>query len=758
MRLLFLQQWFSEDVLKAIGWTLIHSLWEGLLAAVLAGIIIICTKKSDARLRYNLLGAVLVLFMITTTVTFFQQLKESTVAERSFANLNVSVTETTIVSDNYETTSALAGTTINKFVRYFNTNADLFVLIWAIFFLFHCIKLVTGLAGVQRMCNYKAYASPDTWQTKLDQLRKLLGIKLSVDLLQSELVKVPVAIGFFKPVILVPFGLLSHLPPAQVETILLHELAHVRRKDYLVNILQRFTEVVFFFNPALLWISSLMRQEREACCDDIVVANTTNKGNYIEALVSFHEFSFPASGYAMAISSKRHYLLNRVKRMITRENKKLGIMEKLSLIIGLIAFTAFTFIPKKEMADKNNIAVTVPVKEQTASKPTIPVALSASVHTSKPAVKKKYDKPGLKVPMVAHGIDTVPAVEKRNDKTNYDDLKFPSVSSSINDDGKTKTENTTVTDQDGKKYTYTKLNNKITSLSIDGRVIPENEIDNYSSLFDKIETAMQENKAKRLKDIERRKDEMAQRTKDLKAKMVERTQQKESQNEKREYQNQKRESQNKKREYQNQQRENQNKKRDNQNQEREYQKTLKQNLLEKNKESKLLFEKSRKTSENQRKETRKLFEKIKRQKTNLPRINGREVIKNDIHVENSIAAGKLIKADLNKQPVLGLQEKLELKKTPDISLEKKLTKPHATGSLKPQVKLEVKRDLLLNDIDYKPAPLKWEVAPDELKSSLIIIEEKPARPIKFAHDGIKIFDKTLPPTPKSAPAIKMKSD
>src|SRR6202008_3371205 len=114
-------------------------------------------------------------------------------------------------------------------------------------------------------------------------------------------------------VILVPLGLLAALPPSQVETILLHELAHIRRKDYLVNLLQRFSEAVFFFNPALIWISSLIRQEREACCDDIVVSTATHHGNYLKALVSFQEYCLTPPKYAMAIGSKQHYLLNRVK-------------------------------------------------------------------------------------------------------------------------------------------------------------------------------------------------------------------------------------------------------------------------------------------------------------------------------------------------------------------------------------------------------------------------------------------------------------
>ena len=110
-------------------------------------------------------------------------------------------------------------------------------------------------------------------------------------LLESAIVKVPVVIGLLKPVILLPLGLLSNLPPDQVEAVLLHELAHIRRKDYLVNLLQSFAEVVFFFNPALLWISSLMREERENCCDDVAISHIKNKKQFIHALVAFQEYA-----------------------------------------------------------------------------------------------------------------------------------------------------------------------------------------------------------------------------------------------------------------------------------------------------------------------------------------------------------------------------------------------------------------------------------------------------------------------------------
>jgi bla regulator protein BlaR1 len=598
MQLLFLQQWFPNEVLKAIGWTLIHSLWQGSLAAVVAGIIIISTRRSEARIRYNLLSLVLVLFVITTVITFSQQLKTRSIAHNIVARPADPAGQTSFAftETNFDISPVAAKiSAIDRFVSYFNANADLFVLLWAIFFFVHCIKLLTGLAGIQRMLHYKTHASPEEWRSRLDQLGIVLGIKQTVGLLQSELIKVPAVIGILKPVILVPIGLLSHLPPEQAEAILLHELAHIRRNDYLVNILQRFTEAVFFFNPALLWISSLIRQEREACCDDIVVANTTHKGNYLEALVSFQEYSLAASGYAMAISSKRNYLLNRVKRMITHENKKLNLMEKLLLCTGLLVVTAFNFISQKEFVnnDKRDIAVAGFVKQTAASNEATNAGLSAPAN--KLAIKKENKKPVSEVRVNSAIQDTVPRSSKGKEKTGYDDLKFPGISSNVNNDGKSKTETTTVTDQDGKKYTYTKLNDKITSLTIDGKTIPENEIGNYSPLFDRIETVMQENRERRMADMEKRKLEMAQR----KIEMVQRLEELKSRTNERKMS-------------------------------REYQGKLKEYLIEHNRRSAELQRRSQRSLEDQRRQLLRLYERSLRDRRIVPTINGREVILNNV--------------------------------------------------------------------------------------------------------------------------------
>src|SRR5258706_1415045 len=169
----------------------------------------------------------------------------------------------------------------------------------------------------------------------MNKLTANLAISKTVVLLQSSLAKIPMIIGHFKPVILFPIGLLNGLPPSKVEAILLHELAHIKRNDFLINLLQRFAEIFFFFNPAVLWISSLIKNERENCCDDIAIAVTHDRKEFIHALVAFQEYNSGLT-YATTFPGSKNHLLNRVKRIITNNNKTLNKMEKLILASGII--------------------------------------------------------------------------------------------------------------------------------------------------------------------------------------------------------------------------------------------------------------------------------------------------------------------------------------------------------------------------------------------------------------------------------------
>jgi len=149
------------------------------------------------------------------------------------------------------------------------------------------VRLLVSWVAAERLRYRMVRLAPAEWQRTLDQLKSRLSVARPVRLLVSGLLDAPAAIGWLRPIVLVPVGALTGLPPAQMEALLLHELAHVRRYDYLVHILQSAMEAIFFYHPAVWWVSGHMRTERELCCDDIAVSITGDAVAYVRALAEF---------------------------------------------------------------------------------------------------------------------------------------------------------------------------------------------------------------------------------------------------------------------------------------------------------------------------------------------------------------------------------------------------------------------------------------------------------------------------------------
>lgn len=154
----------------------------------------------------------------------------------------------------------------------------------------------------------------DAWQRELARLGVQLRVSRPVLLLESCFAAVPVVLGHFRPLILLPIGLLALLPPAQMEAVLVHELAHIRRHDYLMNLLQRFAEGLLFYHLADWWFAGVMRNEQEKCCDDIVVSVTGQAHEYALALVALEQSRFQGRQTAIAITGGN--LMKRIHRLL----------------------------------------------------------------------------------------------------------------------------------------------------------------------------------------------------------------------------------------------------------------------------------------------------------------------------------------------------------------------------------------------------------------------------------------------------------
>lgn len=331
MHYLFIQRLFADDVIQALCWTFIHSLWQGLIFAIIAGVLLAITRKADARLRYNLMVGILFLFLLVTGFTLGKQLNNTIVATLQ---------------------GPMSGQTfISQFVTYCNLHAPVIVGIWFIIFSAKCVNILGGLVRIQRIRNYNTQSPAKEWQEQVVVLARKLQIHKTILLLESALVKVPMVIGALKPVIIMPVGLLANLPADQACAILLHELAHIRRKDYLVNLMQSFVEILFFFNPAVLWLSSLIKEEREHCCDDLAVAGIKSKKKYVQALVAFQEYNLDLTNGSpvVAFTGEKNHLLNRVKRIVHKDNTGMRPMDRIVLVLSLFILVLIGFAPIRKI-------------------------------------------------------------------------------------------------------------------------------------------------------------------------------------------------------------------------------------------------------------------------------------------------------------------------------------------------------------------------------------------------------------------------
>jgi beta-lactamase regulating signal transducer with metallopeptidase domain len=344
---------FPQTIIRALCWTLLHSLWQGLILAVVAGAVMLLTKRSASSTRYGVLGILVIGFLAISGYTFFRELGPSVttvppvVLHRAPVNGNAGASPVSIQDQPAQSTG------VEQLVQYFNTHASVVVVIWFIVFLARFVKLLSGVVYAQRVRHYKTSPVPAEWQDRLMALVQRLKITRPVQLLESALIKVPVAVGWLKPVILVPVGMLAQLSPDQVESILLHELAHIGRRDYLFNLVQNVVDTLFFFNPALLWVSSLIRAERENCCDDVAIRETRSRRKLIQALVSFHEYQQSTRGCALAFAGEKNGVVKRVERIVYKRNHSLNPGERLLLMVGIFLLCgAFITVSREQMTGR----------------------------------------------------------------------------------------------------------------------------------------------------------------------------------------------------------------------------------------------------------------------------------------------------------------------------------------------------------------------------------------------------------------------
>lgn len=327
-----------NNLIKAIGWSILHSLWQGAILYIVLFIVFLAFPKMSARLKHNLAFGTLVILFISFCLTFLFvfKLASSSIATQISIN-QLSFQQLTYISQNLHF----------KTESYF----PLIVSIYGIGILLQFVVLLSSYAKLKKLKNEYTLTIPAEWKSVFELTLAQLKLNKTVKFYLSTKVNVPLVIGFLKPVVLFPFALATQLDLKQVEAILRHELSHIRRNDYLINLVKTCIETLLFFNPFVWLTTRFIHIEREHACDDLVVNFTGTPLTYAHALLKLELLKCKNTpALSLAATGKNQHLYQRIKRITDMKTNYMNAKQKffiLSLTIGTVISLAWINPTKK---------------------------------------------------------------------------------------------------------------------------------------------------------------------------------------------------------------------------------------------------------------------------------------------------------------------------------------------------------------------------------------------------------------------------
>lgn len=305
---------WDERMVRALGWSLLHFLWQGAVVAALLAVALRVLRGHSARVRYALGCGALALMMLLPLVTFAYLVLSP--GEGAGGRVNVAGRSMMMVASGGGWDGA-AGTWAGGLVLALDRALPWMLAAWGMGVLVFLGRLNVGMMAARRITRMASGTVSAELQRAFVQMKARLGIAKPVVLMHSMRVQVPTVIGWLRPAVLIPVECLTGLSGVQIEAILAHELAHIRRHDYLVSLMQSVVEAVLFYQPAVWWVSRQVRIEREVCCDDVAVGVSGDSLAYAKALSLLEE---RRSNYpALTVGADGGSLVMRIKRLLGYE-------------------------------------------------------------------------------------------------------------------------------------------------------------------------------------------------------------------------------------------------------------------------------------------------------------------------------------------------------------------------------------------------------------------------------------------------------
>lgn len=505
----------GHDLSHALGWTIVHSLWQvALIALAMSGIHRIYGQSAERRYLISIMAA---LSVVSLTIVTFALYYSGSIPTDMIPMEAIP----TIQAIPYGVSTPM--TIPDQISVFFLGNLDRINLIWGAGVILFALRMLASLCYIKYLRHTSYAVARGEIAGMVSRLQESLGINKIVQIAASAKISVPMVIGHVKPLILIPIGIVTLMEIDEIEAILIHEMSHIRRHDYLVNIVLTVVEIIYYFHPAMWWISANIKSERENCCDDAAIQHGIDPVIYAKALVRLEDFRKSAvPSLAIPFISNKHQLLNRIKRILNMEQTKNDIREKSVSTIFLLAMailfsTTINSQAGKEI-DSAQINTSKPEKKADSGHNIVTISgndeividvrdgVFSGLSMDGEAITEGEIVHQLRKSFSADNADNFGGANqtfymKGNPRLEFKNNSFrmfgdeshitehPKVLPTIADTLPRRqivddAEVTIIKQQDNKKIEITRSNGELTTLKIDGRVIPKKDYGTYQKEID----------------------------------------------------------------------------------------------------------------------------------------------------------------------------------------------------------------------------------------------------------------------------------
>ena len=329
-----LMTWLSPGTLRALGWALLHFLWQGTALAALAAAAMTLCRRASARYAVGIATLLLMLMAPLATFIYLQRASADNARPSSPASVRWPMQGTA--------TAARGSMPASRAI----SSLDAFpwlVEAWLLGVVVFSLRTAGGFVLIQRERLRGAgllSASTDAAKMRLyeicREMEQRLGLKRAIRFCESTWLQAPTVIGWFQPIVFLPVSAVTGLSEDQLRSVIAHELAHIKRLDPFLNVFQIWVETLLFYHPAVWWLNKKIRAEREHCCDEVAVAVCGNAVEYARALTLMEEWR---TAPALAMAANRGPLRERIVRVLGMKTLGTG-MRTLGLTGSILCLVA----------------------------------------------------------------------------------------------------------------------------------------------------------------------------------------------------------------------------------------------------------------------------------------------------------------------------------------------------------------------------------------------------------------------------------